>query len=153
MLSSFGQFDVRVTPLQVAMVSAAVANEGNLMKPNMVEEIIAPNLRVVQSYEPSVYSRPISPSTARELTRMMVLNVDQGVANAAAISGISVAGKTGTAETGIGNGRTFWFTGFAPAESPEVVVAVVVEGDRSEGTANALAAPLAKRIMEAVVTK
>ena len=153
MLSSFGQFDVRVTPLQVAMVSAAVANEGNLMKPNMVEEIIAPNLRVVQSYEPSVYSRPISPQTARELTRMMVLNVDQGVANAAAISGISVAGKTGTAETGIGNGRTFWFTGFAPAESPEVVVAVVVEGDRSEGTANALAAPLAKRIMEAVVTK
>ncbi|MEY2900564.1 MAG: hypothetical protein RL247_730, partial [Actinomycetota bacterium] len=153
MLSSFGQFDVRVTPLQVAMVSAAVANEGNLMKPNMVEEIIAPNLRVVQSYEPSVYSRPISPSTARELTRMMVLNVDQGVANAAAISGISVAGKTGTAETGIGNGRTFWFTGFAPAESPEVVVAVVVEGDRSEGTANALAAPLAKIIMEAVVKK
>ena len=153
MLSSFGQFDVRVTPLQVAMVSAAVANEGNLMKPNMVEEIIAPNLRVVQSYEPSVYSRPISPQTARELTRMMVLNVDQGVANAAAISGISVAGKTGTAETGIGNGRTFWFTGFAPAESPKVVVAVVVEGDRSEGTANALAAPLAKRIMEAVVTK
>jgi peptidoglycan glycosyltransferase len=153
MLSSFGQFDVRVTPLQVAMVSAAVANEGNLMKPNMVEEIIAPNLRVLQSYEPSVYSRPISPQTARELTRMMVLNVDQGVANAAAISGISVAGKTGTAETGIGNGRTFWFTGFAPAESPEVVVAVVVEGDRSEGTANALAAPLAKLIMEAVVSK
>lgn len=153
MLSSFGQFDVRVTPLQVAMLSAGIANGGVLMKPHLVDEIIAPNLRVLQSYEPTIYSRPLSPSVAEEMTRMMVLNVSQGVAGAAGISGISVAGKTGTAETGIGDGRSFWFTGFAPAEAPEVVVAVVIEGTSSEGTANSVASPIAKKVMEAVMAR
>jgi penicillin-binding protein A len=153
MLSSFGQFDVRVTPLQVAMLSAGIANGGVLMKPNLVDEIIAPNLRVLQSYEPTIYSRPLSPSVAEEMTRMMVLNVSQGVAGAAGISGISVAGKTGTAETGIGDGRSFWFTGFAPAEAPEVVVAVVIEGTSSEGTANSVASPIAQKVMEAVMAR
>ncbi len=153
MLSSFGQFDVRVTPLQVAMLSAGVANGGVLMKPNLVDEVIAPNLRVLQSSEPTVYSRPLSASVAREMTRLMVLNVSQGVAGAAGIPGISVAGKTGTAETGIGDGRSFWFTGFAPADAPEVVVAVVIEGSRSEGTANSVASPIARTVMEAVMAR
>jgi peptidoglycan glycosyltransferase len=153
MLSSFGQFDVRVTPLQVAMVSAGIANGGVLMKPNLVDQIIAPNLRVLQSYEPTIYSQPLSPRVADEMTRMMVLNVSQGVAGAAGIPGISVAGKTGTAETGIGDGRSFWFTGFAPAENPEFVIAVVIEGSRSEGTANRVASPVAKTIMEAVMAR
>ena len=153
MLSSFGQFDVRVTPLQVAMMSAGVANEGVLMTPNLVDEIIAPNLRVLQSAEPAIYSRPLSPQVAREMTRMMVLNVSQGVASAAGIPGISVAGKTGTAETGIGDGRSFWFTGFAPAENPELAIAVVVEGSSAEGTANLVVSPIAKTIMEAVIDR
>jgi peptidoglycan glycosyltransferase len=153
MLSSFGQFDVRVTPLQVAMMSAAIANGGDLMRPNLVDSVIAPDLRELQRFEPSVYSRPISPTTAAELTRMMVGNVSRGVASNAAISGRDVAGKTGTAETGVGNGRSFWFTGFAPANNPRVAIAVLVEGDRSEGTANAIAAPIAKAVMEAVMSR
>ncbi len=153
MLASFGQYDVRVTPLQVAMVSAAIANNGEVMRPNLIDSIIAPNLRVLQSFEPTVYSSPVSPSTAQELTRLMVGNVSQGVASNAAIVGIDVAGKTGTAETGLDTGRSFWFTGFAPAETPEVVVAVVVEGDRSEGSANSVAAPIARKVMEAVIIR
>ncbi|CAB4633884.1 MAG: penicillin-binding protein 2 [Actinobacteria bacterium] len=152
MLSSFGQYDVRVTPLQVAMMSAAIANNGDLMRPNLVDSIIAPNLRVLQDFQPTIYSSPVSPSTARELTRMMVSNVSQGVASNAAILGVDVAGKTGTAETGLDTGRSFWFTGFAPAEAPQVVVAVVVEGDRSEGSGNSVAAPIARKVMAAVMS-
>jgi penicillin-binding protein A len=152
MLSSFGQYDVRVTPLQVAMISAAIANNGDVMRPSLIDSIIAPNLRVLQSFEPTIYSSPVSPSTAREMTRLMVGNVSQGVASNAAIVGIDVAGKTGTAETGLDTGRSFWFTGFAPAEAPQVVVAVVVEGDRSEGSGNSVAAPIARKVMEAVIT-
>jgi len=153
MLSSFGQYDVRVTPLQVAMMSAAVANGGVLMTPNLVDEVIAPNLRVIESFQPSVYSRPLSPRTAAEMTRMMVGNVSAGVASSATILGVDVAGKTGTAETGIGDGRSFWFTGFAPADNPEFVIAVVVEGDRSEGTANSIAGPIARTVMMAVMNR
>ncbi len=152
MLSSFGQYDVRVTPLQVAMISAAIANNGDVMRPSLIDSIIAPNLRVLQSFEPTIYSSPVSPSTAQEMTRLMVGNVSQGVASNAAIVGIDVAGKTGTAETGLDTGRSFWFTGFAPAEAPQVVVAVVVEGDRSEGSGNSVAAPIARKVMEAVIT-
>lgn len=84
---------------------------------------------------------------------MMVRNVSTGVASSGAILGIEVAGKTGTAETGIGDGRSFWFTGFAPAENPEVVIAVVVDGDRSEGTGNAIAGPIARTVMMAVMER
>jgi peptidoglycan glycosyltransferase len=153
MLSSFGQYDVRVTPLQVAMMSAAIANNGDLMRPNLIDSIIAPNLRVLQGFEPTIYSSPVSPSTALELTRMMVGNVSQGVASNAAIVGMDVAGKTGTAETGLDTGRSFWFTGFAPADAPQVVVAVVVEGDDSEGSGNSVAAPIARKVMEAVINR
>jgi len=153
MLSSFGQFDVRVTPLQVAMMSAAIANGGDLMRPNLVDSVIAPNLREIQGFEPSLYSRPISPATAAEMKRMMVGNVSRGVASNAAIVGIDVAGKTGTAETGVDTGRSFWFTGFAPADNPRVAIAVVVEGDSSEGTANRVAAPIARAVMAAVMNQ
>jgi peptidoglycan glycosyltransferase len=153
MLSSFGQFDVRVTPLQVAMMSAAIANEGELMTPHVVDEALSDDLRVLQETEPSVYSTPLRPDTAREMRRMMELGVRQGVANQAAIPGVSVAGKTGTAETGIGNGRSFWFTGFAPAEKPDIAVAVVVEGEASDGTGNSVAGPVARAVMEKAVNR
>jgi peptidoglycan glycosyltransferase len=153
MLSSFGQYDVRVTPLQIAMVSAAVANGGSLMTPSLVDQVIAPNLRVVRDFQPQVYSRALSPATASELSRMMVGNVARGVAGGAGIVGLEVAGKTGTAETGIGDGRSFWFTGFAPALNPQIAIAVVVEGNRSEGTGNAIAAPIAKAVLEAGVKR
>jgi len=153
MLSSFGQFDVRVTPLQVAMISAAVANGGVIMTPTLVDQVLSPDLRVIDNTRPREYSTPLSQQAAAELTRIMVAGVSRGVASGASISGVSVAGKTGTAETGIGNGRSFWFTGFAPADNPQIVVAVVIEGDSSQGTANRVASPIARTILEAGVNR
>ncbi len=153
MLSSFGQYDVRVTPLQVAMMSAAIANGGVLMTPTLVDQVLSPDLRIIDETRPREYSTPLDPADAAELTRIMVASVSRGVANQASIPGVAVAGKTGTAETGIGDGRSFWFTGFAPADNPQIVVAVVVEGDSSQGTANRVAGPIARTILEAGVNQ
>ena len=156
MLSSFGQGSDRVTPMQMAMVSAAVANGGTLMKPNLVESITAPDLSVLQSLSPTVYSTPISPTTAATMTQLMVNNVANGAASNARISGIDVAGKTGTAQNGQGEPYTLWFTGFAPANDPQIAVAVVVEnggGRGQSGFGNLLAAPIAKKVIEAVLNR
>jgi peptidoglycan glycosyltransferase len=156
MLSSFGQASVRVTPLQMAMVSAAIANDGVLMQPTLVERILAPDLSVRQELQPTVYNTPMSGGTAETMTQMMVAGVSNGVASNARISGVSVAGKTGTAENGQGEPYTLWFTGFAPAEDPRVAVAVVVEnggGLGRSGFGNTVAAPIAKKVLEAVLSK
>ena len=156
MLSSFGQASVRVTPLQIAMNSAAIANDGTLMEPTLIEKILAPDLSDRVTTEPSVYNTPMSSETADTLTQMMVGNVANGAASNARISGVSVAGKTGTAENGKGEPYTLWFTGFAPAEDPEVAVAVVVEnggGLGQTGFGNSVAAPIAKKVLEAVLNK
>ena len=153
MLSSFGQFDVRVTPLQVAMMSAAIANEGELMTPRLVDTVLADDLRVLQETESSVYSTPLSPRTARELERILIEAVDSGTGSGASIPGLDVAGKTGTAETGIGDGRSFWFTGFLPADQGDIAVAVVVEGQASDGTGNSVAAPIARAVMSEAVSQ
>ena len=153
MLSSFGQYDVRVTPLQVAMISAAIANEGQLMTPQLVDEVLANDLRVLDQFEPAVYSTPMSKRTANELRRIMVEGVQNGVASQGQVTGIPVAGKTGTAETGIDEGRSFWFTGFAPANDPKIAVAVVVEGDAADGTGNSVAGPIARAVLEQVVNR
>jgi len=153
MLASFGQYDVRVTPLQVAMMSAAIANGGQLMTPYLVDTVLADDLRALREAEPTVYSTPMSDSTASELARIMTLGVSTGVANQAAIPGIAIAGKTGTAETGIGDGRYFWFTGFTPGDDVDIAVAVVVEGDASEGTGNTIAAPIARAILSEAVNR
>jgi peptidoglycan glycosyltransferase len=151
MLSSFGQDEDRVTPLQVAMVSSAIANGGNLMQPTLVDHIAAPDLSVIQPFQQKVLSQPISAETSATLTQLMVSNVSSGAANNARINGVDVAGKTGTAQNGEGRPYTLWFTGFAPANDPEVAVAVVVENGTSFG--NAVAAPIAKKVIEAVLSK
>lgn len=153
MLSSFGQYDVRVTPLQVAMMSAAIANEGELMTPQIVDTVLADDLEVLRETEPSVYSTPLSGRTARELERMLIRSVDDGVAGAAALPGVDVAGKTGTAETGIGDGRSFWFTGFTPADQGDIAVAVVVEGEAADGTGNSVAGPIARAVLSEAVNR
>lgn len=155
-LSGFGQFDVRVSPIQMAMVTAAIANQGVIMKPQLVDLVVAANLNVLSQPEPEVYSSPISRQTAGLLTRMMVDSVELGVAGRAGISQVAVAGKTGTAENGPTDPYTLWFTGFAPAEAPKVVVTVVVEdggGIGQNGTGNQIAAPIAKAVMEAVLNR
>lgn len=156
MLSSFGQYDVRVTPLQMALVSAAIANGGNLMQPTLLDRIIAPDLSIVQQPEPTLSSQPISRVTAETMTRLMVDGVSNGAASNARIEGVAVAGKTGTAENGDEAPYTLWFTGFAPADNPQVAIAVVVEdgGGRGQtGSGNQIAAPIAKRVLEAVLSR
>ncbi|MCU1513022.1 MAG: cell division protein FtsI, partial [Microbacteriaceae bacterium] len=151
MLSAFGQYEDKVTPLQVAMTSAAIANGGTMMKPTLVKEITASDLTVIQPFQQEAVGQPISAQTSATLTQLMIANVSNGAASNARISGVDVAGKTGTAQNGDGKPFTLWFTGFAPASDPQVAVAVVVENGKSFG--NAVAAPIAKKVIEAVLKK
>jgi peptidoglycan glycosyltransferase len=153
-LTGFGQGQVTATPLQMAMVSAGIANGGIVMNPRMVDRVLAPDLSVQQTFESSEFGRALDEDLAREMVAMMVANVSDGAASGARIEGVDVAGKTGTAENGDSDPFTLWFTGFAPADNPEVAVAVVVEdggGQGQSGSGNTLAAPIAKKVMEAVV--
>ncbi len=155
-LSAYGQFEVRATPLQMAMVSGAIANGGIVMNPNMVEAITAPNLSPIQNFKPSEFQRAISAETAATMTQMMVSGVENGAASNARIDGVSVAGKTGTAENDGDNPYTLWFTGFAPADNPEYAITVLIEnggGMGQTGYGNLLAAPVAQQVLEAVLNK
>jgi penicillin-binding protein A len=154
MLSAFGQSSVRASPLQMAMVAMAIANSGTLMQPTLVESIVASDLTTLQSLTPTVFGQAISQPTSVSMTQMMVDAVSNGAGSNARIDGVAVAGKTGTAENGEGDPYTLWFTGFAPANDPQVVVAVVIEnggGLGQSGTGNGIAAPIAKRVLEAVL--
>jgi peptidoglycan glycosyltransferase len=140
----------------MAMVSAGIANGGKVMKPTLISRVLAPDLSVREQPQPEVFSTPISGNTSATMTQMMVNGVDNGAASNARISGVSVAGKTGTAENGSDDPYTLWFTGFAPADNPEVAVAVVVEnggGLGQTGYGNLVAAPIAQKVMEAVVNR
>lgn len=156
-LSSFGQGNDRVTPLQMAMVSSAIANGGTLMTPTLIDSITAPDLSVLRKLQPTVYGRPVSGDIAATMTGLMINNVANGAASNARINGVEVAGKTGTAQNGDGSQPyTLWFTGFAPANDPRVAVAVVVEnggGRGQSGVGNTVAAPIAKKVIEAVLNR
>lgn len=155
-LGSFGQKDDRATPLQMAMVSAAIANGGTLMTPNLVDSIRSPDLQTLESFQPKEFSRPLSQQNADTIKQMMVDGVDHGVASNARIGGVQVGGKTGTAQNGDNDPYSLWFTGFAPANDPEFAVAVVVEnggGQGQSGTGNSIAAPIARKVLEAVLNK
>ena len=155
-LTGFGQGQVTATPLQMAMVSAGIANGGIVMNPRMVDRVLAPDLSVQQTFESTEFGRALDEDLAQEMVAMMVANVSDGAASGARIDGVDVAGKTGTAENGDSEPFTLWFTGFAPADNPRVAVAVVVEnggGRGQSGSGNTLAAPIAKQVMEAVVGK
>jgi peptidoglycan glycosyltransferase len=155
-LSAFGQFEVRATPLQMTMVSAAIANGGVAMVPNLVDQILAPNLSPIKTFNPEVFQRVMSPETAASLTQMMINNVNDGAASNASIDGVAVAGKTGTAENGAKDPYTLWFTGFAPADDPQYAITVLIEnggGLGQTGYGNLLAAPVAQKVLEAVLNK
>ncbi len=155
-LTGFGQGRVISTPLQMALVSAGIANEGVVMNPRMVDRVIAPDLSVLRTFESEEYGRALDKDLAEEMTAMMVRNVSDGAASGARIDGVDVAGKTGTAENGDDAPYTFWFTGFAPADDPQVAVAVVIEngaGMGQSGQSNRTAAPIAKTVMEAVLNR
>ncbi|MFB7432010.1 penicillin-binding transpeptidase domain-containing protein [Streptomyces microflavus] len=158
-LSSIGQFNTTATPLQMAMVAAAVANHGDLRVPYLVDRVTTADGDTVQQQGPRSYERAMSPSTAVQLQRMMVEVVENGTGSNAAIDGVRVGGKTGTAQHGIDNsGLPYaWFISWAQAPDsgrPAVAVAVVVEdasADRSDISGGGSAAPIARAVMEAAL--
>ncbi len=157
--SAIGQRDVRANALQMAMVSAAIANDGVLMKPYLVSEVLNTQLEQIERIEPQQQSQAVSPQSAQGLTEMMIEVVENGTGTRAQIDGIQVAGKTGTAQTTPDAPPFAWFTSFAPADDPKVAVAVVIEDagtavDTADDIAGGrLAAPIARAVMEAVLNQ
>jgi len=142
--------EIRTGPLQMALVAAAVANKGRLMKPRLTDRIVRKDGRVKQRIEPDLQAEVMKPETAAQLTAMMSRVVEEGTGTAGALAGIRVAGKTGTAE--VGANREFtqpWFIAFAPVEDPRVAIAVTVE--RTTGQGGTVAAPIAKSVLEALL--
>jgi peptidoglycan glycosyltransferase len=157
-LSSIGQFNTAATPLQMAMVASAVANDGKLMKPYMVDKLQAPNVDTIEQTEPEELSQPMSSENAQILQSMMETVVDKGTGTNAKIPGVTVGGKTGTAQHGVDNSENpyAWFISYAKGEdgSSPVAVAVVIEDDnavRDDISGGGLAAPIARNVMEAVI--
>ncbi len=153
-MSGIGQSSVTATPLQMAMVAAAIANDGDVMRPYVVDEVRAPNLSVLDRTDPQSISKAISSSTADELTEMMVATVATGTATPAQIPGMDVAGKTGTAQSTADRPPYAWFVSFAPADDPQVAVAVLVQSSDTspdEIGGGRLGGPIAKSVMEAVI--
>ncbi|HEY6398827.1 MAG TPA: penicillin-binding protein 2 [Solirubrobacteraceae bacterium] len=149
-----GQGGLRVTPLQMAMVASAVANGGKLMAPHLVTRVVDPYGRTLETVGPNVYNQVMSASTAQQVTEMMRQVVKEGTGTAAALSGVDVAGKTGTATIGApGSNLTQpWFIGFAPAGSPKVAVAVTIE--RTQGQfGGQVAAPIARDIIQTLLAE
>ena len=132
----------------MAMVAAGVANHGVVMRPYLVDKTVAPDLSVLSRAHQQELTRAVSPGVAADLTRMMQGVVQSGTGTAAQLPGISVAGKTGTAENVPGQPTHAWFICFAPADNPRVAVAVIVEHGGTGGTA---AAPIARQVMQAVL--
>jgi penicillin-binding protein A len=139
------------------MVAAGIANRGVVMTPYLVEKVTGPDLQVLNRTTPQELSEAVSPLVAAQLTRMMVDVVEQGTGTNAQISGVQVAGKTGTAQLGGGRNPHAWFVSFAPADDPKVAVAVVLENGGSDAqlevSGNRLAAPIARQVMEAVLQR
>ncbi len=143
---------IEVTPLQMAEVAAAIANKGRLMKPRLTDRVLSKDGRVKERIEPDLQSEVMKPETAAELTDMMGRVVEEGTGTAAALSGIRVAGKTGTAE--VGANREFtqpWFICFAPIDNPRIAVAVTVERQPAGSQGGTVAAPIAKSVLEALL--
>lgn len=152
--SSIGQFSVQATPMQMAMVAAAIANGGVVMQPNLVRTVRGRDLEVLEAPRPTERGRAVSEQTASSLTAMMEGVVQSGTGRRAQIPGVSVAGKTGTAQNVAGEAPHAWFTAFAPANDPQVAVAVFVESGGSaaqEASGGSVAAPIAKSVMQAAL--
>ncbi|GAA6525909.1 penicillin-binding protein 2 [Intrasporangium sp. DVR] len=153
--SAIGQYDVRTTPLQMAMVAAGIANDGRVMTPYLIQTVRTADLDVIEDApDPEELSQAVSARTADILTTMMVSVVDNGSGRRAQIPGVAVAGKTGTAQHDLEKKPHAWFISFAPADDPQVAVAVVVEESGVSGNevgGAAVAAPIAKDVMEAVI--
>lgn len=155
-MAGIGQASVRVTPLQMAMVAATVANQGRQMRPYLIAQTLDPDLNVVSTTTPTLLRTPVSKEVAGELTSLMQQVVTEGTGTKAQVAGLQVAGKTGTAETGQDTGGpTCWFIGFAgkDLDDPQIAVAVVLDGGEQTdgGTGGTVAAPVAATVIKAAV--
>ncbi|GAA0508153.1 penicillin-binding protein 2 [Saccharopolyspora thermophila] len=150
--SGIGQRDVRVTPLQNAMVAAAIANGGKLMKPQLVKAIRAPDMEELDSFRPEEMNQAVSPQIARMIRDMMIKS-EKNTKGVGKISGITIASKTGTAQHGDAEDKPHgWYVAFAPAENPVIAVAVIVENGGDEGaeaTGGSIAAPIGREVIRA----
>ncbi|MGI8458312.1 MAG: peptidoglycan D,D-transpeptidase FtsI family protein [Propionibacteriaceae bacterium] len=153
-LSSIGQFDVAASPLQMAMVTAGIANDGVVMDPYVVSSVKAPDLKAITTHQPKELSRALSADHAKVLQDMMVNVVQNGTGGNGAISGVRVGGKTGTAQSDPSRKPFAWFTSFAQSGKRQVAVAVVVEDadiPRQDIAGGRVAAPIARAVMQAAL--
>lgn len=153
-LSSIGQFDVAASPLQMAMVTAAIANDGVLMDPYLVNTVRGPDLQPISTHKPTETGTAMSPENARLLKQMMVGVVTDGTGGRAAIEGFTVGGKTGTAQSDPKRKPFAWFTSFAEVDGKQVAVAVMIEDadiERNDISGGRLAAPIARDVMKAAL--
>ncbi|HEU0023442.1 MAG TPA: penicillin-binding protein 2 [Thermoleophilaceae bacterium] len=142
--------EIRATPLQMAEVAAAIANDGRLMKPSLTDRVLRKDGRVKERIQPDLQAEVMKESTSQALTEMMARVVEEGTGTQAALAGIEVAGKSGTAE--VGANREFtqpWFIAFAPVDDPRMAVAVTLE--RTQGQGGTVAAPIARQVLEALL--
>jgi penicillin-binding protein A len=143
---------IQTTPMQMALVAAAIGNGGRLMRPRLTDSVVRKDGRVAERIQPDLQSQVMKPETAEALAGMMSRVVEEGTGTAAALSGVQVAGKTGTAE--VGAFREFtqpWFICFAPVENPRLAVAVTLERQPPGSQGGTVAAPIAKSVLEAVL--
>jgi penicillin-binding protein A len=153
-LSAIGQYDVAASPLQMAMVSAAIANDGVLMDPYIVSTVRAQDLQPIQTHKPDALSTAMTPQNAEELQQMMSVVVSEGTGRNAQIPGVEVGGKTGTAQSDPKRKPFAWFTSFAPLDDPKIAVAVIVEDadiPRNDIAGGLVAAPIARATMQAAL--
>lgn len=146
--TSIGQYETRVTPLQMAMVAGVIAGDGALMEPQLVQSVRSRDLSKVQSLTPKEIGRPLTAANAEQMRSMMQGVVKDGTAKSAAIDGVEVGGKTGTAQWADGRDPHAWYVGYARSGEQEIAIAVVVE---EGGYGSRVAAPIAKDVMEAVI--
>jgi len=151
---AIGQRDVFVTPLEMALAAESVATGGVMLEPHVMDRVEDPDGKVVGRYGTRQAIRTMDPATANTMRDFMIQVVERGTGTAAQIPGVQVAGKTGTAQTVVGQNPHAWFIAFAPANQPRYAIAVIVEhgGDAgSEATGGRVAAPIAKQVLETLL--
>jgi peptidoglycan glycosyltransferase len=153
-LAGIGQGFIAVTPLQMALVASAVANNGVIMEPHVMSEVRDAQGGLVRRYEPKPWKQAMSPQVAAQLTTLMNQVVTNGTGTSAQIPGVPVAGKTGTAQVGGQQAPNAWFIAFAPSDAPRVAVAVLVEHGGNQGsdaTGGRVSAPIARQVIQKVL--